>query len=155
MSADQGPAPSPWPSDHLTDAERRLARLWRTMADVDEGEWVEMTDERDALLYSIDDALARATTAATTGPVAPAPAAVLDGLADFVARVGYLRADLVQGVAIEDMTGSFGNVAGRLEDAAEALAGHLEVAEQAAGRPPLSEDQAVADIAERLHWGRP
>lgn len=154
--SDQGPPPSPWPSDHLTDAERRLARLWRTMPAArgltldEEGEPVEMTAERDAILFGVEDALARATAAAATGAIAPAPAAVTEGLARIVKDVGYVRADLVQGVAMVDMIGC----AGRLEDAAEALAGHLEVAERRAGRPPLTEAEAVADIAERLRWDR-
>lgn len=152
--SDQGPPPSPWPSDHLTDAERRLARLWHTMRTEDGAEWVELTAERDAIVFAVEDALTRASAAARA--LNPPPgAAVNDGLARFVTSIRYLRADLVQGVHVDDMTGQPSSSDAYLENAAEELAVLLEDAERRAGRPPLTHAEAVADITERLQWDRP
>lgn len=112
-----------------------------------------MTDERDAILFAVEEALTRATAAASALDP-PAGGAVEDGLARFMKDVGYLRANLVQGVHVGDMTGQPFSSAADLEAEAEALAGLLEVAERRAGRPPLTQAEAVADIAERLRWGR-
>jgi hypothetical protein len=142
---------SAWPSDHLVEVEQCLVELWLTI-DEDEDELVQMTDERDAILTAAHAAIAQALMA-TTGLMSPAPVAVFEGLAQLKKNLGYLRANLDQGVAVEDLIGPYGSDR-YLEEDLEALGELLEVVERDAGRPPLTEDQALADIAKRLSWER-
>jgi hypothetical protein len=129
----------------------RLARLWRTLPTENRRA---RGDDRRTRRHPLrhQDALAPTPTAVTTGPLSPAPAAVVDGLDELGKRVSYLRANLDHGVALEDMIGPYGGSARLLEETTEALAIHLEHAERRAGRPPLTDAQAAADIAERLRW---
>jgi hypothetical protein len=131
-----------WPTDHLLDVYRRLERLWHTLTGV--GDWAEMNEERAAILFAVSDGLARAADSA--GQLTPpADMAAFTTLAQ---RVGCLRDDLVDGVAVADLIGS-GSYAARIEESIEETAAAWETAEWASGRPRITHDQAVADITER------
>jgi len=138
-----------WPTDHLIDVERRLERLWQTFRAG--GDRVEMDDEVEAILFAVDDALTRAADAA--GRLTP-PAS-MESFTTLVERVGWLRDDLRRGIATADVIGDIGGYAARIEEAVEEIAAAWERAEWAAGRPRMTGQEAVADIAERLSWARP
>lgn len=139
-----------WPTDHLTDAERRLARLWNTIPD-DDGELVELTEERAAILFAVEDALNKAQLA--TGHLDPkAPLAPLLRLRDLV---GWVKTDLQKGLLQADLIGTPGSYAAQIEEAIEALWAAWEPVERQNGRPPLTHNEAVADVADRLSWDQP
>ncbi len=141
-----------WPTDHLVDAERRLARLWRAFdRRDDEEEWVEGDDEREAILYGVADALHRARDAAA----ALIPEAPMGSFHRLAQLVGYLRDDLHLGIAVNDVIGGSASYATRIEEAVEQTAAAWEEAEWKAGRPKMNREQAVGDVAERLSWDKP
>jgi hypothetical protein len=139
-----------WPTDHLIDAERRLARLWNTLPDHDDDEPIELTDQREAILFAVADALDRART--TARQLSPQPD--LAPLDKVVQLVGWVKDDLSRGAWLDDLRGYPGGYAGQIEEAIEKTWASWEVTERQAGRPPLTHEEAVADVAERLTWDR-
>jgi hypothetical protein len=141
-----------WPTERLTDAERHLAHLWSTFRE-DEGDedgLVGLNDERAGHLDRAAHALAEARVAAEELD----PSADVGSLAKVAELVGWLRADLTEGMWPLDVTGGSSSYAASIDEAIE-RAWVWEEAERSAGRPMLTEAQVVADITERLSWDRP
>jgi hypothetical protein len=138
-----------WPTDDLIDAERRLARLWNTIPD-DDDELVELTEQREAILFAVGDALTRARAAADQ--LNPMPD--LKSLDKLVQLVGWVRDDLSRGVARLDLLGGQSGYAAQIEQAMENTWAEWEAVERQNGRPPLTKEEATADVAERLSWDR-
>jgi hypothetical protein len=143
-----------WPTDHLRDLEWNVQRLWNTVRteDPDEDTVIEMRPSYAVGLAAVEDALARARSAA----VHAFPADALGPIGRVGQLIGFLRSDLEDGVCRLDVTGGElrGGYDASFEEAIEPVWTAWEAAEWDAGRPRMGTAAAGDDIADRLGWDR-
>jgi hypothetical protein len=145
------PADAGWPTDHLRDVERNLARLWNTIRAEDPDEDViELRDNYAVGLRAVEESFAKARAAADSRLTRQEPPPERLGR-----LIEFLRQDLEAGVCRLDVVG--GGL-GSYDVSFEEAVGHVwdlwEPAEWRAGRPRMDNREAGNDIADRLSWDR-
>ncbi len=156
-----------WPTDLLDRAERQLAEL---AADLDDWDNRSGSAARGGHRLLVDAVAGHARQVKTHVAAAADAAARLGDVPDLarlVRTAGHLVDDIDGEVAelarpdldVEDEDGAWlvaetRDYLGPLQTGIEAAVGQLEPLEHAAGRPPLTHAEALADIADRLTWGR-
>jgi len=166
MTTPDTPTPN-WPTDLLNRAERRLADLAADLDDWDDrsgsaatGGYRLLVDVVAGHARQVQAHLAAAADAAARLGDVPDLAGLVRTAGHLVDDIDGERAELARpDLNLEDEDGAWLVAETRgylhtLQTGIEAAGGKLEPLEWAAGQPKLSHAEAVADIADRLTWGR-